>query len=302
MAIFQLGYIIKQRREELGLTQEDLADGICSVPTLSRIENGERLPTQNHFEMLLQRLGYSSTMFNSLVDEKNFTLHELKFEIRQAYIANQLPMARELLVDFDHLINKDSNQVDKQFLMLYQTLLHQENFSNAETLAQLETAIRLTCPKYKENKIPHILSYEEIILLNIIATRYELEGNRNLAIQILFNLKAYYDRHIVNTEEALRTQPMVLYNLSKLLGLAGRYDECIDICNLGIRVAKSTGRCTALDRTLYNRAWALLMRGQDGDILAAKQSAIQAYQLAGILGYSKESSFYHVFIEKHFKD
>ena len=59
MPIFQFGFMIKHRREELGYTQEDLADGICSVPTLSRIENGERMPTREHFEMLIQRLGYS---------------------------------------------------------------------------------------------------------------------------------------------------------------------------------------------------------------------------------------------------
>ena len=55
MPIFQFGYIIRNRREELGYTQEDLADGICSVPTLSRIENGERMPTKEHFEMLDKR-------------------------------------------------------------------------------------------------------------------------------------------------------------------------------------------------------------------------------------------------------
>ena len=43
MAVFQLGPILKARREALGLSQEDLADGICAVPTLSRIENGERI-------------------------------------------------------------------------------------------------------------------------------------------------------------------------------------------------------------------------------------------------------------------
>lgn len=71
MPIYQFGAIIRCRREELGYTQEDLADGICSVPTLSRIENGERMPTREHFEMLLQRLGYSNTMLNAYVDELN---------------------------------------------------------------------------------------------------------------------------------------------------------------------------------------------------------------------------------------
>ena len=35
-----LGEYIKQRRLDLGLTQEQLCDGICEPMTLSRLENG----------------------------------------------------------------------------------------------------------------------------------------------------------------------------------------------------------------------------------------------------------------------
>lgn len=44
--------------------------------------------------MLIQRLGYSDTMLDVYVDEKQFRLHELKFQIRQAIILNQLETAR----------------------------------------------------------------------------------------------------------------------------------------------------------------------------------------------------------------
>ena len=37
MAVFQLGSILKKRREELGYSQEELADGICSVPPIIHI-------------------------------------------------------------------------------------------------------------------------------------------------------------------------------------------------------------------------------------------------------------------------
>lgn len=35
--------------------------------------------------MLIQRLGYSDTMLDVYVDEKQFRLHELKFQIRLLY-------------------------------------------------------------------------------------------------------------------------------------------------------------------------------------------------------------------------
>lgn len=56
MAVLRIGDIIRRRREEAGYTQEELAAGICSVPTLSRIENGERIPLKTTLDFLLQRL------------------------------------------------------------------------------------------------------------------------------------------------------------------------------------------------------------------------------------------------------
>ena len=41
-----LGEYIKQRRLDLGLTQEQLCDGICESVTLSRLENGKQTPSR----------------------------------------------------------------------------------------------------------------------------------------------------------------------------------------------------------------------------------------------------------------
>lgn len=42
MANYRAGDVIRMTRNAVGITQEDLSDGICSVETLSRIENGDR--------------------------------------------------------------------------------------------------------------------------------------------------------------------------------------------------------------------------------------------------------------------
>ena len=41
MAQYPLGIIIRQRRDMLGLSQQQLCQGICDRSTLSRIERGE---------------------------------------------------------------------------------------------------------------------------------------------------------------------------------------------------------------------------------------------------------------------
>ena len=298
MAVFQLGPIIRNRRVELGFSQEDLADGICSVPTLSRIENGERMPTKNHFEMLMQRLGYSAMSLDFFTDRHDFLIHELKFKIRQAYVARDFCLAKSLLAEYDTLISSDSN-VDSQFRMLYQVLLNPEQYSRTEKLDMFETALRLTCPSYSTKRIPYVLSYSEIILLNSIAFCYDTPETRHQAISILKSLKTYYDSHVINSEEALRTQPMILYNLSKMLGLAGLYDECIQTCEQAITLARKTSRCTFLGKILYNRAWALLARNHDGDRHAALQAALQARNFFQVMGDSSGQEFVENFIAKN---
>lgn len=298
MAVFQLGPIIRNRRLELGLSQEDLADGICSVPTLSRIENGERMPTKNHFEMLMQRLGYSAMSLDYFTDKHDFKIHELKFQIRQAYVIRDFLLTKRLLAEYKELINNDSN-IDQQFLMLYDTLLNIDRYTDGEELALFETALRLTCPSYNGSYIPHVLSYEEIILLNNIAVFYDKPETRYKAISMFRTLKMYYDTHMINSEEALRTQQMILYNLSRALGKDGYYDECLAICDESILLAKKTSRCTYLGQVLYNRAWVLVKRNQGGDRCAALQFAEQSRNFFQIMGDADSVKFVKDFIDKN---
>ena len=44
MQNYKLGEYIRQRRLDLGLTQEQVCAGICESVTLSRFENGKQTP------------------------------------------------------------------------------------------------------------------------------------------------------------------------------------------------------------------------------------------------------------------
>ena len=300
MSVFQLGPILKARREELGLSQEDLADGICSVPTLSRIENGERMPTKNHFEMLMQRLGYSAVSLDFFTDKQDFLVHELKFKIRQAYVDKNYSLTQILMDNLEEILCEPT-KIDQQFIILHKTFLNQNNLSNLEKLQQYEHAIRLTCPKYIEKHIPRVLSYDEIILLNNIAICYAVEGFNERAISILTTVKDYYDHHVISKEEALRTQPMILYNLSKYQGLSGQFDECIETCDVAIRMARTTGRCLLLSKTLYNKGWALLRRNQSGDKEAAENALKHAYFVSVTMEQNSDRERIKKLFEETFK-
>ena len=57
MQNYRLGDYIRQRRQELNLTQEQVCAGICEPVTLSRFENGRQTPSRTRINAILQRLG-----------------------------------------------------------------------------------------------------------------------------------------------------------------------------------------------------------------------------------------------------
>ena len=75
MQNYRLGDYIRQRRQELNLTQEQVCAGICEPVTLSRFENGRQTPSRTRINAILQRLGLPDDRYYALV-----TPEELEIE------------------------------------------------------------------------------------------------------------------------------------------------------------------------------------------------------------------------------
>ena len=81
-----LGEVIRQRRLELGLTQEELCEGICEPMTISRFENGRQTPSRNRIKALLQRLGLPDDRFFGLLSTKEVQISNLENEIISCHV------------------------------------------------------------------------------------------------------------------------------------------------------------------------------------------------------------------------
>ena len=298
MPIYPYGKLIRQRREELGFSQQELAAGICSVPTLSRIENGERLPSKEHNELLLQRLGLSDTVRVQYVTEQSFAQHALKYRIRQAIIHNKTAEAAALLDEFEAGAEA-GDEISEQFLLIYRTILDTA-LACTEGMERFLTAIRMTRPGFDPHNLPPMLSYEEIVAISNYAATEAETGNVEDAIAIYRGLARLYQEDAINPEEALRTQLMVLYNLSKYLGLTEKYGECVQVCEEGIRIARETGKCRFLDMMLYNKAWSLLKRGRSEDRPEAKECLRLAICCADAMGSKAYLRHYQKYMEDNF--
>lgn len=269
------GSIIKSRRKALDISMEALCEGICSVPTLCRIENGKRLPNRSDFAMLAQRLGLGSDMvimFDSAADRN---IYHQKLYVRLAVMRGDLEQARKLLKELEPLLRPNFAE-DRQFLVNYQIVLYVQDYTPQERVRLLEEILRLTCPSYTPEHLPELATQFELTILNNIAISYHYSGQVDRAIGILSHMSRLFDRGIISEEGPLLIQPAVYYNLSRFLSREGRLEECIAQCEKGIAVARRTGCVEALAQTYYNCAYALRLRQKPGDLALAKKYLAQA--------------------------
>ena len=93
MQNYRLGDYIRQRRQELNLTQEQVCAGICEPVTLSRFENGRQTPSRTRINAILQRLGLPDDRYYALVTPEELEIEALKKQIVACNARNTLMKA-----------------------------------------------------------------------------------------------------------------------------------------------------------------------------------------------------------------
>ena len=79
--LYDYGTFIRRERAFSGMRQKDLAEGICSIDTISRIEKGSQTPTPVLFSLLIERLGVSGFSYGDFFEASTVRLLELQRKI-----------------------------------------------------------------------------------------------------------------------------------------------------------------------------------------------------------------------------
>lgn len=141
----KLGEIIKLRRKELGLTQQELAKDICAQALISRVEKGDIVPKKAILDKLEVRLELEK---NELIkadqdNTKKNEINEVKQTIR-SYSSNRDYKTIELLLDHHkHLINSSRDVNDKVFFAMIEASLHYQLYNQHEKALEILNNIYL---------------------------------------------------------------------------------------------------------------------------------------------------------------
>lgn len=261
MGLNSVGDIIKNRREELKITQEELCLGICDRKTLSRIENGKNPPTSFVLNSILERLGLSTDMYYSLVFAENFAVANLQYEIISANSDRNFTKSSQLLEKLK-TYNEAQSPIIKQFILRTEVLINSKILSPQQRIDKLTEAITITVPNFDINNFTNrFLSTEESKIILNIANAYSDNDDRKSAINILFQLLELLNRQILDAQEHSSTVILVTCNLSKFLCLEERYDEALIIAEKGINISIAYSKTKFLGEIMTNKAHCLCKKG-----------------------------------------
>lgn len=284
MKVYNVGYYIKKQREEQKIHQEDLCRGICDKSTLSRIERGKQEASYFVLKALLQRLGLSGERCQVLMGEQDFQIEELQREIVSLNSQENFDQALQKIKELEKIIqerNLEDDPIHKQFLLRVKSLIGYEqdgqrlSYDFSTKRQMLVQALELTCSGITINNMgSFLLGEDEAKIINQIAITWSEEGNRRRAIEIYRQLIQYVKSHFAGCEIGAVMLPLTAYNYSRLLGLERRYEEAIEIAELGRQCCIEYNKCRMLGGLLLNIGYCLHELGEDEK---SKELLVNAY-------------------------
>lgn len=281
MELIYIGDIIKQRRLELGLTQEELCEGICEPPSLSRIETGKQVPTYLVLNALLSRLGLPAEKYYAMVGKNDLEMERLKDEIIDC---NARGLSREGLEKLEQLaaLTTPEDRVTAQFILRSRVLLGRLGedgtvvpYSAEEKLEILFQAVGLTLSSFDLDEIGHRrYTKDEMKIINQIAVVYGDSGQRRQALDIYYQLFKYIRKKLVINANNVSECVLVAYNYALFLCQAKRYEEAMEIANWGWDRAVQWGRAGCVGGIMWVLGECLY---RSGEIEESKEYCLRSY-------------------------
>lgn len=288
-----LGEAIRKRRLELGLTQEQLCEGICEPITISRLENGKQTPSRNRINALLERLDMPADRYFALLSKNELDVEALQKEIisynirfRKASL-DEKPKIRELALkkhnELKAIIDNDDT-LSQQLIMRSRVIIGKEDgpYSFNEKIAMLTEAIRITSPRFDLDDIDRgLYTTDEIKIINQIATAYSKVGKSMDAIGVYRQLYKYIRKHFNNIPLTRARLSTVEYNYAKELEVIGQFQNAIEIAAESQRTCIDYGFYHPLPGLLAIQAGCYHSLGDD---VKSKDFYCQAYYLMKVVG------------------
>ena len=257
----ETGLFIYAVREAKGYTMEEISHGICSIPTLSRIEAGERVVDYIMMEALLERMKLAKSEYEFVLDEEDYCQYMQREEIRKLITLKEYKQAEKLVLEYEK--EHKEKFLHEQFIYLHKGLIekHKQNIVQAAEL--LKKALCITAPDYQQISLERgILSDTELLCLIELIQCIEDSTEREEKQKELYEYFKW-----CRVREKLFPIPYrrAMWYYAECLYSNEKYDTCIKICSEVLEELTTTSRMADRNLIFELRAYAREKLGYTGE-------------------------------------
>lgn len=273
MPLYSVGKVIKEARKRLRslegdkYSQENVAAGICSVATLSKIENGVQNPSKKVMEALLQKLDLPVGIYNVSATDDEIKRAEIEWKLKSCVAKRDFDIEK-LLEEYRSCCASEMGVLEKQFYLYFKAIYAAwgKHVPADEALNLFEEAIKLTVKDFtlESESYRRFYTIEELMILNSIALEeYTISSKKKKALKRMYFLKDYFEKGNMDNEEWTRQYPAILANLSNWEEDEGHYDKELKLAEKGIEICIECNNLRCFDHLLFNKGIALAYLGNE---------------------------------------
>lgn len=308
------GEAIRRIRIEKGLTQERLAEGICSPSSLSRIENGGQVPSRKTFQLLMERLDGPGYSYAHFLSEEEYHKEILKDKILEALEEENYETARDILGDFYQLLD-ESDIKSRQFFEMSKLIcfdmwvnekeyyakrcveilrLGRPNWDVEGEFSQYEADIRVEQGRIDVRK----KDWVEIWVVNNLAVGYLWQQEYQKALEIFVSLCPLLGGDEFLRRRSWKSQAVICNNIAIcLLKMNKPYEAREYLTKASINVRKEGG-ITLLFQLLKTKMAILKVLGDTDAYEQEKFLVNQAFRLLPNSSFKKREGDHDFYREK----
>lgn len=241
-----IGEFLCHIRQIRNYTMEEVCPGICSVPTMSRAEDGSRNVDYFIVIALLDRmkLPENEIQIEIFLDAREYEIYCLRKEILILIQNEQYEQAEKALAKYEEEVREagDSSFLQKQFVLYQRGMLEQKRkrLDKKEISKMFAEAITLTAPDYQQRfEQRKVLSTTELSCIAEITFCKENSSEKEDKLKEIYQYYQWCKKREGVFPPSCR-KAMQYY--AESLYTAEKYKECIKICSETLEELSTTSK------------------------------------------------------------
>lgn len=195
MKINTVGVVLSHYRKKYQLSQTQICEGICGIPTFCRIEKGYREVDSLVSQSLVERLGKQVLEFELLLNEEDYDRMILRNRIKVELQEKNYEKAEKLLDKYQSIMPEGEVVHNQYFLCEKAQILLEKEVDKTRALEMLVEALNLTKPDYENRTEEQLYSEIELRIAFLLALHEKDEARAEKQMRrLLIFIEKYNDK------------------------------------------------------------------------------------------------------------